>query len=562
MGGASASWILGLRGVRSVAIVVRGTRSRAARSRLGILAAAALAAAAVAAAHPGSLGSSSGREGGIARLVLWGDNVPTLDPAIEYDAQPWSLIDLTCAPLLRSGRGPSGSPLVPEVATAAPRVSRDGMTYTFTLRTGFRFSDGRPVSARAFAHAIDRMLAPEVRSPWSDYLVDIAGAGDVLAGRATTASGVVARARTLTIRLERAVPDFPSRLTALCAVPPDLPPDKEGRSVFPAAGPYYVAEFRPGARAVLRRNPFYGGRRRHHLDGYAVDLRATSFDEVVGRIEAGAADWGWATNDEYFAPDRRLAERFGVNRSRFWVEPGWGTQGFVLNTARPLFRDNPKLRQAVNFAVDRAAIRRAGGSVLQSELTDQYLPAGFPGYHDARIYPLQRPDLRRARELARGHTRSGKAVLFTIARPTLLAAAQSLKRDLAKIGLEVDIVSVPRGPLFGRLGAKGAYDIGFSPWVPDYTDPFTVLNFRFDGRYVGAYNWSRLDDVDANRALRYAASLDGRARYAAYAALDARLAREFAPMIAVEVMNDVTFVSARVGCVTRPFDLAAVCLKR
>ena len=55
---------------------------------------------------------------------------------------------------------PAGLRLVPEVATGYPRVSRDGKTYTFTLRSGFRFSDGTPVQASAFAHAIERLIAP------------------------------------------------------------------------------------------------------------------------------------------------------------------------------------------------------------------------------------------------------------------------------------------------------------------------------------------------------------------------------------------------------------------
>jgi peptide/nickel transport system substrate-binding protein len=522
------------------------------------------AAAALSGAYPGSLGSSGGSESGVVRLVFRTDDVATLDPALAYDVAAWSLIDLTCAPLLRSGAAhrATESALVPEVAATLPEISRDGKTYTFRVRPGFRFSDGTRVTARAFAHAIHRTLVPGVPSPWRAYTGDIVGAGDVTAGRAATASGVVARGAKLTIRLKRPVPEFPHRMKALCAVPPELPADPEGRSAFPAAGPYYVAEFRPGDEAVIRRNPFYGGRRPHRVDGFTADLRATSFGEVLDRIEAGEADWGWALSEEYFDPERRLAQRFGVNRSRFFVQPGWVTHGFVLNTARPLFRDNPRLRRAVNFAVDRAAMRRAGGSELQSELTDQYLPTGFPGFRDAQIYPLQRPDLRRARELARGNTRSGKAVLFTVASPPRLAAAQSLKRDLARIGLAVEVVGVPRPAYFGRLGATGAYDIGFSPWAPDYTDPFAILNIKFDGRFIGSWNWGRFDDVDANRALRHAASLDGPARYAAYAALDSRLAREFAPMIAVEALNEATLVSARVGCITQPFDLAAVCLKR
>ena len=383
-----------------------------------------------------------------------------------------------------------------------------------------------------------------------------------LAGRARTARGVVARGTTLVIRLKRPIPEFPHRTTSLCAVPPELPADREGIGAFPAAGPYYVSEFRPGEKVVIRRNPFYGGRRPQHVDGFTADLGATSFDEVLDRIERGESDWGWALPEAYFDPSRKLAATYGVNRARFFIAPGTTTFGFVLNTARPLFRDNPQLRQAVNFAVDRSAVRRASGTELQSELTDQYLPAGFPGYRDARIYPLAKPNLARARDLARGNTRGGKAVLFTVASPPRLAAAQSLKRDLAKIGIDVKVVGIPLPAYFGRLGATGAYDIGFRPWVPDYADPFAILNVNFDGRFIGSVNWGRFDDEEVNHALRRAASLEGKARYKAYASVDERLAREAAPMIAVEVLNDATLVSGRVGCITRPFDLAAVCLKR
>jgi peptide/nickel transport system substrate-binding protein len=377
-----------------------------------------------------------------------------MDPAIAYGTAAWSLIDTTCALLLRpsgSSGSPTDPPLVPEVAAAQPRVSAGGTVYTFTLRPGFRFSDGTKVTASAFARAIHRTLAPGVPSPWRAYTGDIVGAGAVVAGRESAARGVVARGNTLVVRLKRPVPEFPHRTTSICAVPPDLPADREGVGAFPAAGPYYVAEYRPGETVVLRRNPFYRGRRAHHVDGFTADLRATVSEEVVDRVERGESDWGWALPEYYFDPARRLAATYGVNRSRFFVAPGTTTFGFVLNTARPLFRDNPRLRQAVNFAVDRAAIRRANGTELQSVLTDQYLPPGFPGFRDASVYPLTKPNLARARTLARGNTRGGKAVLFTVDSPPRLAAAQSLRRDLAKIGLDVEVVGIPRpAAVWGR----------------------------------------------------------------------------------------------------------------
>ena len=123
---------------------------------------------------------------------------------------------------------------------------------------------------------------------------DIVGAADVLAGKTTAAAGVVARGNTLVVRFTRPAPDFAARTTLpfFCAVPPTLPADPEGVGAFPAAGPYYVTEYRPGERVMIRRNRFYGGKRPHHVDGFDVDLRAPSPAEMIKRIERGEADWG------------------------------------------------------------------------------------------------------------------------------------------------------------------------------------------------------------------------------------------------------------------------------
>jgi peptide/nickel transport system substrate-binding protein len=314
--------------------------------------------------------------GGVVRIALRSADVDSVDPALSYSVASGLLVDLTCARLLTYSR----SRFQPEVATGFPRVSRDRKTYTFTLRGGFRFSDGAPVRASAFARAINRTLAPAVKSPWAAYTRDIAGADEVLAGKTTAAEGVVARGDTLVVRLKRPVPDFPARTTFLCVVPPALPAEREGVGTYPAAGPYYVAEYRPGEKIVLRRNPFYGGKRPQHVDGFTADLRLTSFEEVLDRIEHGKADWGWALASAYFDPQRRLAAKYGVNKSQFFLKPGFEFRGYALNTARPLFAHNPRLRQAVNFAIDRAALGQLFGGPLATShaLKKSACPVSWP----------------------------------------------------------------------------------------------------------------------------------------------------------------------------------------
>jgi peptide/nickel transport system substrate-binding protein len=523
-----------------------------------------------AAAHGGDARGSI-REGGTFRVSWQANFFDHIDPAISY-GPTWALVDTTCASLMRypDKPPPAGFRLAPEVAAGFPRVSSDFKTFTFTLRTNFRFSDGAPVRASAFARAIERTLAPGMTSPGAQYTQDIVGAKEFQAGRTTSVAGVVARGNRLVIRFTRPVPDFAARTTMpfFCAVPPTLPADPEGVGAFPAAGPYYVAEYRPGQRVVIERNRFYRGSRPHHVDRFLVDLTANSSQEVLDGIERGTTDWGLVPPTVLADATQRLLTKYGRNKTQFFIGPGLFFRGYALNTSRPLFRDNAKLRRAVNFAIDRAALQRASGGPLTSRLTDQYLPPTMPGFKDARIYPLRGPDLRRARALARGNTRSGKAVLYTIDLPLPLRFAQIIKRNLAEIRLEVEVIGIPRSSYFSRRAARDApYDIALFPWTADYIDPFSYINLQLDSRFIGAAIGAapaRFRSRKYDRLMRRAARLQGAARTRAYGDLDIQLARDAAPLVAVEYVNDVTLVSNRVGCVVlrQWLNLTAACLKR
>jgi peptide/nickel transport system substrate-binding protein len=513
------------------------------------------------------------QEGGIFRVSLnAASGIDYMDPALASSPPGWALLDTTCARLLAypDKRPPAGFRLQPEVAASFPAVSADGTTYTFKLRTGFRFSDGSPVRANAFARAIQRVLAPQMNSPGVQYARDIVGAGRVLAGRAASASGVVARGTTLVIRLTRPAPDFPHRMasTFFCAVPPSLPIDAEGLGAFPAAGPYYVVEYRRGERVVLRENPYYGGRRPHHVEGFDVDLRAASPQEVLRRVERGEADWGHTIAGIYFDPALGLVEKYGLNRSQLFVRPGLTMRMLAFNSSRPLFRNNPGLRRAVNYALNRRALVGVGGS-LASRPTDQYLPSIMPGFRDADVYPLERSDLQRAKALANGNLRDGKAVLYVNSSAIPMAIGQLVRQQLAEIGLQVEVRGIPihsaSAAYFNKLATGGEpWDIAFGLWSPSYIDPFAYINLLFDRRFVGGTNFARFASRTYDQQMRRAARLpQGSSRSTAYAALDVRLARDEAPLAAVDFLSEPTLVSKRVGCVVlRPvLDLTAVCLK-
>jgi len=378
---------------------------------------------------------------------------------------------------------------------------------------------------------------------------------------------VTARGNTLIIRFSRAVGNFAGWTTMpfFCAVPPTLPPSPEGVRSFPAAGPYAIRDYRTNDRVIVRRNRFYGGTRTHHVDGYDIDLSASSPDQVLDRIQAGKADWGYTMPDAAFGSDRGLIRKYGINNSRFWVTPGLTVATLVFNSARPLFRRNPALRRAVNVALERSHLIN-DKSVWK--VTDQLLPPGVAGFTDHKIYPPM-GDPARAKVLAAGNQRSGKAVFYAPDTPLAISCAQCVSERLAEIGLDVEIRPIGEwttaSAYRGRLGDPDEpWDMAFVVWTPDFVDPYGYINRLLDTQDVGGTNLARFDESEYVGPMRRAASLQGAERTRAYAQLDLQLSRDAAPIVPFLVLNEATLVSARVGCMLlRPsLVLTTACLKR
>jgi peptide/nickel transport system substrate-binding protein len=509
----------------------------------------------------GSSPARNTKEGGTFRVAVAATAFEGIDPALvslPFLSRP------TCGSLMSYPDlpPPPGLRLAPDLAAADPLVSGDGRTYTFTIRKDARFSDGKPVTARAFARAIERILNPAMDAGGATQLAAVIEGGDeVLAGKATTPSGVVAKGRTLTVKLTRRAGEFLDLTSALCAVPPSLPANPEGaKAPLPSPAPYYAKEYVPNQTLVLERNRFYKGDRPHHVNRIVGQLGADE-GSILQEIADGKVDWGYVTNTTWAERTAELARRYGVNKSQFFVKPASFIRMFVLNTSRPLFRNNPLLRRAVNFAVDRKALTRELGPFVGSA-TDQYLRV-----NDERIYPLAGADLATARKLAKGRTRGGKAVLYTRSSPIDIAQAKILQANLRMIGIDVEIVDFPGLLIFDKLAnGKNEFDIGRIGWgsVTGPTDP-SLLTI-FDGRTIGTpgnQNWSYFNSPQYNRLFDEAARLNGDARYDAYGELDVQLSRDAAPAIPYAFQNATVFVSARTGCVVMNphFDLTAVCLK-
>jgi YVTN family beta-propeller protein len=508
--------------------------------------------------------------------VLIPEEPASTDPALA-DLADLERVGATCALLYNypDRPFPEGASLEPELAKGQPLVSNDGRTYTFTIRSDFRFSppSNEPVTAAAFARAIERALNPGLGSYGGALVDDIVGTQKYRAGKARHLAGVTAGGDTLTVQLTKPTENLVERLSTpwFCAVPPDTPIGHEVESL-PSAGPYYVASRVPDRSLVLRRNPNYVGERPHELAEIRYEIGVPP-QRGVEEVAAGRADYVvldplietvTPIRPEVF---RRLNTRYGprseaerAGRQQLFTEPALSLYYFLFNRSHGPFAD-AKLRRAVAYAIDRRALAAHTGLGQRGRPTDQFIPPGAPGFEDAAIYPLAGPDLAHARELAGGKRR--RAVLYTCDFPDCTRHARILQANLRAIGIDLDVRQFPLGEFFGRVKRPGEpWDLAYWNWFPDFPDPANFIDDQFGpaGQIPAVARAPAIEDSIAD-----AGRVSGDARLHAYARLDRDLAEHVVPAVPFASGTTTRFLSARMGCpVLHPvygLDLAALCVR-
>jgi ABC-type oligopeptide transport system substrate-binding subunit len=539
----------------------------------GLLAASAVAGPSTS-SGPQASAAGKARVGGTLHHSLTVD-IDYVDPALWYYVPSWTIAFSTSAMLMNYPHAPAprGSRLTPDVAKGFPRISANGLVYTFQLKNTFRLSNGQRVTARNFAAALNRDLNRRMNSPSQPFIEDIAGAPAVIAGRSQRASGIkVLGNYTLQLRMTKRSPDLLARLAMpfFAAIPTGLPINPEGISApVHGAGPYYIKEWTPNRRVVLERNRFYRGPSPHNVNSIVVDI-GLPLETIKLNIDRGVTDFG----DLPPASHAELGRRYGVKKQspgRYFANPSPTILYLAMNHDRRLFggggTGNLRLKKAVNFAIDRQAVLAQGGAYA-GVTNDQYMPPTMRGFKNVAIYP-RRPNLSQARSLASGQTRGGDGVFYCANRAPAPARCQVVQANLRNIGLNMDIKLFPRATQFELAGRKGEpFDMTLEGWHMDYFDPYDFI-FLVDGttiRPANNVNFSYFNSPAFNRKITRAKTLVGVERYRAFSALDQDLVRNGAPLATYASPNDRHYVSARVGCYhyhpVFTWDYSALCLNR
>jgi ABC-type transport system substrate-binding protein len=524
--------------------------------------------------------ASPTKNGGIFRYGITGASVQ-IDPQIAYITTAWWLEDATAAKLLVSK--PDGT-LALQVASGY-KVSNRGRSYTFTIRTGFRFSDGTPVTARNFVYAIDRVANKTLASPGAQFITDpngteIVGAAKVNAGEASYVRGVYARGRKLVIRLVRPDPTFLSKLTMpfFQATSTKLPLTKEVLGAYPSAGRYSYTDNQINVSTSIRRNPYWtrgaGRMAPRNLDGLDI-LWNQDENAVFEGVQAGTFD-----EDPVVPPDRKqgLAHQYGVNKTRFWVKTDPTCIGLLaFNNANHLFKGNARLRRAINFAIDRTELAAAVGP-FTGRPWSHLLPPGIPGSSSTQPYPAH-ANLSKARKLARGHFRTGRIVVYYRSSGTIgPAQAQVVRTGLLGLGFKSDKITMKGfsgGNIYTAMGVHGNdADLGVlgglcaeSPGGPGPPDPASFLAYFLDPEDWWAGTLGIHSASYQHRFVR-AERLRGSARARALGKLDLDLMRNLAPAAPTRTFDGSFLFSDRVDPAslryeagTGNWDIGALALK-
>jgi oligopeptide transport system substrate-binding protein len=369
------------------------------------------------------------------------------------------------------------------------KATRDGLTWTFTLRKGVKFHHGEEVTADDVVYSLTRLLDPKVKSSAADLFANIHGAREFREGRAPTVSGLSAPdPSTVRIVLEEAQAPLVSMLAVghVKIVPRKRAAEQgEAFGLTPiGTGPFRFERWERGKEIVLSANPdYFGGAPRLGRVVYRIfpgEQIASMFEEFrKGQLEDSPV------------PMQNYPKLLASTRSTHVKRPTFSVRFLGLNTrVKPL--NDPRVRQALIYAIDRQAIVE---EVTRGRFVPArgILPPGTLGYNpQLASYAYDPP---RARELlaeAGYPNGQGFGTLTIWSSVKLEREHQLIVQHLAAVGVQAEFKYVTEWPQFSRMLANGQFPVFQYAWLADMPDPdnflFKLFHSKSPRNYTGYAN--------------------------------------------------------------------------
>jgi peptide/nickel transport system substrate-binding protein len=512
-------------GREGVCAVIRPMRA------VGLFAVVVLLAAACTSGGPNEGQQSSAlKKGGVLRIGMVSDFHEALDPAREYYTIGWEFLRCCLARTLLSFNGKAadqgGTTPIPDLATAMPKSSTDGLTWTFKIRPGVHYgppAQQETVTAADFIRAMERMADAATAASYPFYYSVIEGFDDYSKGEAASISGLSApNDLTLQVQLTKPVGYFPFLFTLPATSPipanPSNPSAKYGVAeghkqdygrFLVSTGPYEIqgidnvdfskppdqqseaSGFQPGKSIVLVRNPSWSPTVDPIRKAYVDEIQATiggTVSDTENKVERGELDVMDAL------PNPEGINAFTTNPSLkpyIHADPSDLAYYVNMNLAMPPF-DDIHVRRAMNFAIDKQGLLRLAGGSIQGAVANHIIPDTLLGgaLTNYDPYPFSLDSAKQEMAKSRYDTNHDggcdaeacKGVLTVIdqtdPQPKLAALIQ---QDVKGIGITLNLRQFQTTTMYTTCeDATGKIPLCTSEgWVRDFPDAFAFVTGLF-----------------------------------------------------------------------------------
>ena len=501
----------------------------------------------------GGSSEGEGKEGGI--LTGTFASFPDyMDPQLSYTAEGWTAMGEVYIPLLtyKHADGAEGAEVVPGLAKEMPKISNGEKTYTFFLRPGLKYSDGKPVKASDFPYAIERLF--KVNSGGSVFYTSIVGAEKFAKTKTGGIPGIKTDDKTgeIQVTLEKPRGTFENEVALMFAapVPAGTPNEDLSANPPPGTGPYKIINVKVGQGWEYERNPDWTKTNSKlmpeypsgHIDGAKITVIRNPQTQV-NDIEQGKIDW--MQNPVPAARYTEVKEKY--EGSQFVVRPTISTYYFWMKTDRPPF-DDQKVREAINYAVDPAALERIYSGQIKA--TQQILPPGLPGYKKFELFPH---DITKAKELLKEANPSDMDItVWTDTESPNNEAGEYYEGVLKEIGFNTTLKIINADNYFTVIGNQSTpnLDTGWSDWFQDYPHPNDFFQPLLAGESIlqtNNGNFANFDNPTFNAEIKKLGEEQlGPEQEAAYSKLDEEVMKE-APWAPYGTRTLDTFVASNIN---------------
>ncbi|KQV42312.1 peptide ABC transporter substrate-binding protein [Rhizobium sp. Root73] len=423
-------------------------------------------------------------------VITYKDDIATLDPAVGYDWVNWSMIKSLYSRLM--DYTPGTPDLIPSLAESFT-VSPDGLTYTFKLRKGVKFTNGRELVASDVKYSIERAIDPKTQGPGAGFFGAIKGFDAVSGGTSPTLEGIATPDdSTVIFTLSRPDATFLHVLAINFAsvVPKEAVEAAAGdfgkKPV--GSGTFVLKEWTVGQRLVFERNPDYFVKDMPHIDKFTVEVGQEPLVALL-RLQKGEVDIA----GDGVPPAKFLEIKNSPEGAEIIVDGAQLHTGYItLNTKVAPF-DNVKVRQALNMAINKERITR----ILNGRATaaNQPLPPLMPGYD--KTFTGYAFDVEKAKALLAeaGFPDGFETVLYSTNTDPQPRIAQAIQQDLAAIGVKAEVRALAQANVIAAGGTEGEAPMiwsGGMAWIADFPDPSNFYGpiLGCSGAVQGGWNWS------------------------------------------------------------------------